>query len=124
MQGSADPFSLAYGIAIYDDSANLVASFSDGSSLIRRVATTTVTTSTTGSVDWDTGKTGISEINGLVQIRGQDFGGSPEEGEYNINLATRILSDSANDEVTVRIGRDKTARSVRIDLLQSRGPSR
>jgi hypothetical protein len=120
---ASDPLQTDYGMAIYDNTGELVSSFSDGSSILRLVKTGTVTTSTTGTVDFDTGVQGVNRLNGLVQLSGISITNNEDTSQHSVNLSAQIISNSNVSNTIVRIGRDTSARTIEVNLLQWKGLS-
>ena len=114
-QSSNNPTIDTYGIAIYDHNGNAITSFNGGHTTLREIySNSSVTLSTTGTTDVNTGLTGITTSNCVIMVEGS--GGSGATSAVNVP-ATFV----GTNPVSVRLGRVSSAQTVKVTVAQHKG---
>ena len=105
----------AYGMAIYDGSGTAVTSFAGGHSILREIFTSTVTLSTSGYTNVNTGLTGISTSNCIISLEGNS--GSGTGGVDRVPATFVTISGT----IHVRLGRHTSADTAKVTVSQYNG---
>lgn len=104
-----------YGIAIYDDSGTFVTSFTEESTIIREIFSTSTTTSTSACTEIATGLTGLTKSNCFAVI-------TTEASLSAENAGVRNIASTVKNGNTILIGRDRVeAENVSVSLIQTKG---
>ena len=113
--GGVTPRLGAHGIAIYDDQGDLVTSFTENHSILRTIFTGSVTASSTGVVELETGITGMSADNCMIFLTGLSSG-TGGGTEYAVN------TPSAFNGTKVQIAQQLSGTpTIEVNIMQYRG---
>ena len=106
-----------YGIAIYDDSGTFVTSFTEESTILREIFSSSATTSVSACTEIATGLAGLTKSNCFAVI-------TTEASLSAENAGVRNIVSTIKNGNTILIGRDRVeAENVNVSLIQTKGPT-
>lgn len=104
-----------YGIAIYDNAGTFVTSFTEESTILREIFSSSATTSVSACTEIATGLTGLTKSNCFAVI-------TTEASLSAENAGVRNIASTIKNGNTILIGRDRVeAENVNVSLIQTKG---